>query len=201
MNTQTMAALINWGILIPVMVCLVDYHHCMKAGVIPLSLQQVAARLSSFGLMSFMELGDSFGAPRFSPEDTIFNALGAYGGYLLQSNKPLAKKVDFRIEYLPKLDGGGLFTDYDRMKFLLAVKLAGFNLVTNPWLKYLEWHTGYYTRGYSQPNHNRERNLYIGIGVNLSRLMSPMDKPRLATLFNYYQLPGASITVNRGLNN
>ena len=61
----------------------------------------------------------------------------------------LHEKVDFRMQYLPTGHGDLLgLGDYSGKKFLLAWKLAGFETFKDAPLRYLEIHTGYYTRGY-----------------------------------------------------
>ena len=82
--------------------------------------------LSSFGIMSWMEFGDSFSDYGFSHEDFIMNALGSLAGFYLYTHPDLSRKIDFRFEYVPRFDSVDFFTDYDNSKFLMAVKLDGF---------------------------------------------------------------------------
>jgi len=144
---------------------------------------------STFGLMSMMELGDSFSPENgFSYEDFIMNGVGTYLGYVLETNPDLARKLDLRIEYLPgkKTD---IFTDYENSKYLVALKFDGFDSIQSKVLKQLELHLGYYTRGYDDINADKERNLYIGIGLNLSKLFRDRSYNKTATFLNYYQVP------------
>jgi uncharacterized protein YfiM (DUF2279 family) len=155
--------------------------------------------LSSFGIMSYMEFGDAFSSYGFSHEDFLMNLFGAAAGYLLYVNPDLSKKIDFRVEYIPNFDQGDVFSDYDNMKFLMAVKLDGFDQIQNPYLKYLEIHLGYYARGY--PNDiNKERNIYLGIGISLSKIFNKRSMKKTARVFNYYQLPYTYISVDKDLN-
>lgn len=74
--------------------------------------------LSSFGIMSWMELGDSFSDYGFSHEDFIMNALGSLAGHFLHTHPALADIIDFRFEYRPRFDELDIFTDYEHSKFL-----------------------------------------------------------------------------------
>ncbi|MCP4723239.1 MAG: DUF2279 domain-containing protein [Desulfobacteraceae bacterium] len=154
--------------------------------------------LSSFAMMSYMEFGDSFSNYGFSHEDFLMNLFGCAAGYLLYRNPNLSKKIDFRVEYIPKFDQADFFSDYDNMKFLMAVKLDGFEL-SSTYAEYLELHLGYYARGYPD-DINKERNIYIGIGISFSKLFNNFSMEKTARLFNYYQLPYTYISMDKDLN-
>ena len=130
----------------------------------------------------------------FSYEDMIFNTLGAAAGYLLWSYPELSRKIDLRVEYNPFTSGdydGDITTDYDRLSYLIAFKAEGFDFIENPYLKYLELHVGFRARNYSDYSERpdvdlRKQYLYVGIGLNLSKLLRPyLDTP----VFNYLQVP------------
>jgi hypothetical protein len=144
--------------------------------------------LSSFAIMNSMELGDSFSEYGFSYEDFVMNALGSATAYFIGTRPKLDKKIDFRIEYRPRFDTADIITDYDRQKFLMALKLDGFDRVTHPLLKYLELHVGYYARDFSDGT-TPKRTLYAGIGVNLSRILNGFSWNRLSTLTEFVQVP------------
>lgn len=143
-----------------------------------------------------IEIGDGYSEHGFSKQDFIADAFGAFGGYLLYLNPSVAKKIDFRFEYNPFRDTGtqnqtDFTTDYERMKHLMAIKGEGFELFENTPMEYLELHLGYYSRNFnhdSLPIDGRERNLYVGIGVNLSKIFRPTIG-RYSTVFNYFQAP------------
>ena len=156
--------------------------------------------LSSFGVMGFVELGDSFSENGFSYSDLIMNTLGSGAGYLLYSSPELARKIDFRIEYKPDFGEGDIFTDYEGMKFLMAVKLDGFDFITNEYLKYPEFHLGYYARGYSEDTGDKSRNLYVGIGINMSKILRDFSWEKTARAFNYVQLPFTYISARHNFN-
>jgi len=158
--------------------------------------------LSSFFLLNYMEMGDAFSSEfGFSYEDFIMNTIGAFSSYLFYTNPELSKRVDLRVEYIPSFDTADVITEYEKMKYLIALKGEGFESVTNPYLKYTELHLGYYTRnykgGYSQES---ERIVYLGIGINLSRVFRENGHTKTARFLNYYQLPYTYLPLERDLN-
>ncbi|MFC5358442.1 DUF2279 domain-containing protein [Azospirillum himalayense] len=153
--------------------------------------------LSSLGIMGLVEVGDAFSDDYgFSYQDMLFNTVGAVAGYILWDNPELARKVDFRVEYNPFSGGdkyqADVFTDYRRLKYLIAVKADGFDAIQDPLLRHLEFHVGFYARGYEDYSTNPSRDdrsqyFYLGIGLNLTRLLSPHVKT--GGVFHYIQPP------------
>ena len=156
---------------------------------------------SSFALMSFMEIGDAFSNYGFSYEDFVMNLFGCYTGYLLYKYPEISKRIDLRIEYIPDFSQSDIITDYGNMKFLLAFKLNGFHSVQNKYLKLLEFHLGYYARGYGDKDIENKRYAYLGIGINISRLFSKIDCYKTSKIFNYYQAPYTYMPLERNLQN
>ena len=158
--------------------------------------------LSSLGLTTLMEVGDSFSSKYgFSYEDAAMNAVGAGVGYLLWTRPDIARWIDLRVEWEPNSAASDIFTDYDNLKYLIAVKLeAAPSLRTSP-LRFLELHAGYYARGYSRPAKvGRQRNLYVGIGINVSQILREVGHPRVGRFFNYVQAPYTYVSASRNLN-
>ena len=158
---------------------------------------------SSLLFQTVMEIGDGFSDFGSSYEDMVMNLVGVGAGYFLGRHPDLARKIDFRIEYTPDIRNSNfdLLTDYDNQRFLVALKADGFDAVTNPWLKYAELHIGYFARGYEgrDPNgpDNRNRTLYVGLGLNVSRLVQRHVNTRV---FDYFQLPYTSVRADFGLD-
>ena len=151
------------------------------------------AAISSLLLMAVMEGGDSFSSYGYSNQDMLFNLLGSYVAYHHYVNADWQRRLDFRIEHNLQALSNDLVTDYQHMKFLLAIKLDGFDsLRDTPW-EWLEFHVGYYTRDYEQSGVPGTRSAYIGIGVNLVRLFDRQGWQRTATAFRYLQPPGTSL--------
>jgi hypothetical protein len=153
--------------------------------------------LSSLGANLFMEIADGFSPSEgFSYEDMVMNILGCTAGYIWGKYPSLAKKIDFRIEYTPEFnsDDFGFATNYERQRFLIALKADGFDVIKNRYLKYLEFHVGYYARGYEDyevgsPD-DRQRYLYVGIGFNVSKLLQKFVHTRV---LDYVQIPYTSV--------
>jgi uncharacterized protein YfiM (DUF2279 family) len=156
--------------------------------------------ISSFGLMGVMEFGDSFSHYGFSVEDFIMNTAGCVAGFYLYRYPELARKIDFRLEYIPDFSADDMSTNYENMKFLTAVKADGFDCIKNPYLKFLEFQLGYYARGYSDENEPNRRNLYAAVGINLSRVVSEMSYRKTAAVFQYYQVPYTYLPIKHKLD-
>ncbi len=158
--------------------------------------------ISSFFLMNYMETADSssreFG---FSYEDFIMNTLGSVGSYLFHTTPGLSERVDLRIEYIPSFDTEDIVTEYEKMKYLLAFKAEGFECISNPYLRYTEFHVGYYTRNYKGAySRESERIIYLGVGINLSRIVRENGYKRTARFLNYYQMPYTYLPLEKDLN-
>jgi len=159
--------------------------------------------LSSLGFQTLMEVGDSFSADNgFSYEDAIMNFAGAGAAYVLGRYPELARKIDFRLEYRPdSFDdiSGDILTDYESQRYLMALKLDGFDVFQNSYLSYLELHVGYEMSG-SNPNipgqpDGRRADYYVGAGFNVSKLVQNFVDTRV---FDYFQLPYTSVTIKNG---
>jgi predicted lipoprotein DUF2279 len=158
--------------------------------------------ISSFFLMNYMEVGDAFSSEYgFSYEDFLMNTIGAFSSYLFYTCPELSRRVDLRVEYIPSFDTADVITEYERMKYLIALKAEGFESVSNPYLKYAELHLGYYTRNYQGGYSSQsERIVYLGIGINLSRVFRENAHTKTARFLNYYQLPYTYIPFEKDLN-
>jgi len=151
--------------------------------------------LSNLGVQTFMEAADGFSSQEFSYEDLIMNVAGTGVAYVWGKVPYLAKKIDFRMEYTPGFNSRdfGFSTNYERQRFLIALKADGFNFIKNPCLRYLEFHAGYYARHYKDYKvdslDDRGRHLYIGIGFNVSKLVQKFVNTRV---LDYIQIPYTS---------
>jgi uncharacterized protein YfiM (DUF2279 family) len=145
--------------------------------------------ISSMGLMTLMEIGDSFSNYGFSHEDMVMNILGATTGYFFYRYPNIDRKIDFRVEYQPTFDTADFFTDFKRMKFLFTVKLEGFDSIIWEPLKYLELHLGYYVRGFSEEESTRSRHIFFGAGINVSRIFRKVSYKKTAVVLEHLQVP------------
>jgi hypothetical protein len=117
----------------------------------------------------------------------------------------LDEKIDFRIEYRPDFNSDDLdpFTNYENQRYLMAIKADGFKAISNPILKYGELHLGYYAHGYEdyqswEPDDDRKRKMFIGIGFNVTRLIQKWVDDM--SVFNYFQIPCTSINFEYDLD-
>ncbi len=156
---------------------------------------------SSFFMMNYMEVGDSFSSYGFSYEDFVMNTLGAASAYLFYMCPELSKRIDIRIEYIPSFENADVVTEYERMKYIVALKAEGFDAVRNSYLRYTELHLGYYTRNYKDgflPQ--SERIIYLGIGINLSAIFRQNGYTKSARFLNFYQPPYTYLPLEKDLN-
>jgi len=101
----------------------------------------------------------------------IANVLGIAFGFMTFSNQRLSDILDFRWEYIPNEETLNDFkTDYENSKYLLALKLNGFEFARSSFLKHIEIQAGYYTRGFAEQDMTKQRNVFIGLGFNLTDL-------------------------------
>jgi hypothetical protein len=154
--------------------------------------------LSSVGTNLFMEVADGFSPSQgFSYEDMVMNILGCGAGYIWGKFPSLARKIDIRIEYTPEFTSNdfGFATNYERQRFLMALKADGFNFIRNPYLQYLEFHMGYYAHGYKDHEEggpdDRHRSFYVGLGFNVSKLAQKFVYTRV---LDYIQIPYTSLS-------
>lgn len=139
----------------------------------------LTAAALSFGTMTLIEVSDGFAtnSTGFSYEDLMADAVGAVFSYFRNTIPGMSDVVDFRFEYLPdnSLDNWSTATFYADQKYLLAWKLSGIDALRDSPLRFVELHTGYYARGFSSMEKNqgvgKERDLYVGVGLNLSELV------------------------------
>lgn len=132
------------------------------------------AAWSTLGVFTGIEVVDGFSRRwRFSLQDAIMNVAGVALGVALETRPELDEIVDFRLDYRrpPSHARFNPFGDYSMQKYLFVVKADGFaSLRENRFLRYLEFAAGYGTRGY-ETGSERHRDLYVGISLNLARLL------------------------------
>lgn len=159
--------------------------------------------LSNLGIQTFMEVADGFSSQGFSYEDLIMNIVGSGAAYIWGRYPNLARKIDLRMEYTPDFstDDSSFSTNYENQKFLIALKADGFDAIKNPYLKYLEFHVGYYARGYDDYSRrgpdDRRRYVFVGLGFNVSRLLQIFIPTRV---LDYIQIPYTSINWSFNLD-
>ena len=132
------------------------------------------AAWTTVGIFTAVEVADGFSRRyKFSPQDMVMNVAGTVLGVALETHPEFDEKFDFRVDYRPSSGSDfAPFGDYSGQKYLLVVKADGFApLRKNPLLRYLEVGVGYGARGFD-PGGERRRDVYVGLSLNLSRLLA-----------------------------
>ncbi len=172
----------------------------------------ITGALLSFGIQGAIEITDGFASEYgFSNQDLIADGLGAGFSALRTTIPGMAEKVDFRMEYDPWINGQSTFqpfNDYKNQKYLLALKLSGFEQFEDTPLRFVELQAGYFARGFGHkgdaPVGELRRVPYFAIGINLAELFKvepirdtvPAQFARRA--FEYIQVPRTYVaTVNK----
>jgi len=129
---------------------------------------------TTLGLFTAVEIADGYSrAYKFSWQDETMNFAGAALGVLLETHPELDDVFDFRFAYSPSPGNKfAPFGDYSGQKYLLVVKADGFEpLRRNRFLRYVEVAVGYGAKGFD-PGGARQRDIYLGVSLNLSRLLA-----------------------------
>ena len=164
------------------------------------------------GVMTGIEIFDGIAEQHaFSPQDILANATGAAFSYIRNTVPGVRNKLDFRMEYVPSGNQGTFepHSDYSGQKYTLALKLSGFETISDTSLRFLELQAGYYARGFTlneeKQGKTRQRELYVGIGINLQELFfgrysegEPTMKTYARRVFEYVQVPYTYATVAPG---
>lgn len=178
----------------------------------------------AMGLMTYIEVFDGFSKDHgFSHEDLLVDAAGALFSVARRSVPGLRKKLDFRLLYVPSRstwralscfpkphcdrDGAAVrspITDYSGQRYLLALKLSGFEQFRSTQLRFLELHTGYYARGFTKEEEDRgkplRRRLFVGVGLDVGELLLSGRRRGLAGAakwaLQYVQIPYTAVHSN-----
>ena len=129
---------------------------------------------TTIGIFTAIEVLDGYSRKwGFSPQDAMMNVAGTALGVYLESHPDVDDKFDFRFAYRrSKGSGFDPFGDYSGQRYLLVLKADGFETTRRiPALRYLELSVGYQARGFD-PGGDRRRDLYVGVSLNLSRLLA-----------------------------
>jgi hypothetical protein len=162
----------------------------------------ISGALLGFGVQTYIEFFDGFsGGHGFSYEDFIANGVGVGFSILRNTVPEVGDKLDFRLEYLPsEYSDFAPVTDYAGQKYVLALKLAGFDELEETPLRFFELQAGYFTQGYTDAERDagvdQRREPYVAIGLNLNELLNEAPELRDSTpglaasrAFEYLQVP------------
>jgi hypothetical protein len=157
-----------------------------------------------------VEIFDGFsGGYGASYEDVIANGVGV-GFSVVENLVPgLDEKIDFRLEYIQSdYSSFQPVTDYAGQKYVLALKLSGFEELEDTPLRFVELQAGYFTRGFTDPEIEagveKRREPYVAIGLNLNELLGEVNGAKetlpglaLSRALEYVQVPYTYLpTVN-----
>ena len=157
--------------------------------------------LSSWTVQAFMEVGDATSKSQgFAWADMAMNTMGALTSVFMQRFPELDRKIDFRVEYVFNVPVNGIFDDYSNQYYSVVVKLDGFDVTEDTFLKYIEVHGGYYSRGYGEEDETDSRSLYAGITVNLARLFDQQGYKKTGKVLEYIQVPYTVPKVSHNLD-
>lgn len=137
----------------------------------------LSAALTTQAIMLYVEVFDAYSDDHgFSREDVTMNLLGTGLAYARTAYPAVRDRLDFRMAYNPSgLKGFKPLSDYEGQKYLLALKLGGFEAFRDTPLKFLELQAGYYALGFSAAARARGdekgRFAFVGLGLNLNELL------------------------------
>ncbi len=158
------------------------------------------AALSAWTVQAVMEVGDATSKSQgFAYEDMVMNTLGALTSVLMENYPELDRKIDFRVEYIFNVAVNGIFDDYSNQYYSMVLKLDGFDIFQENFLKYLELSAGYYTRGYGESDED-SRSFFGGISLNFSRLLQQNGWEKTGKVLEYFQLPYTSLKASHELD-
>ena len=162
----------------------------------------ITGAILGMGVQTYIEFFDGFsGGHGFSYEDLIADAVGVGFSVLRNTVPEVAEKLDFRLEYIQsEYSDFAPVTDYAGQKYVLALKLAGFEDFEETPLRFFEVQAGYFTQGYTDAEReagvSTRRQPYVAIGLNLNELLHEApdlaeSTPGLAAsrAFEYIQVP------------
>jgi len=137
----------------------------------------LSAALTTQAIMLYVEVFDAYSDDHgFSREDVAMNLLGSSLAYARAVYPALHDRLDFRMAYSPSgLRGFKPLSDYEGQKYLLALKLGGFESLRTTPLRFVELQAGYYARGFSEAaqarGDGRSRHTFVSLGLNLNELL------------------------------
>ncbi len=156
--------------------------------------------LSAWIVQAAMELGDATSETQgFSWEDMAANTVGALTSVLMQRYPELDRKIDFRVEYVFENEVNGIFDDYSNQYYSMALKFDGFDTFEDSFMRYVELHGGYYSRGYGEEDEENVRGVYAGITLNFSRILYEQEWNKTGKVLEYIQIPYSVLKVKNEL--
>jgi hypothetical protein len=148
------------------------------------------AAISAWLVQAVMEIGDATSESQgFSYEDMVMNTIGAFTSVLMERYPELDRKIDLRLEYVFNVPINGIFDDYSNQFYSVVLKMSGFDIFADNWMQYVEFHGGYYSRGYDSDEVEKERAVYAGVTLNFSQLFYNFGHDKIGKTLEYLQIP------------
>lgn len=147
----------------------------------------ITGAILGMGVQTYIEFFDGFsGGHGFSFEDLIADSIGVGFSVLRNTIPELGEKLDFRLEYVQsQYSDFAPVTDYAGQKYVLALKLAGFEELEETPLRFFELQAGYFAEGYTDAEReagaSTRRQPFVGIGLNLNALLNESTELRDTT--------------------
>jgi len=168
---------------------------------------------ATLGTLTAVEIADGYSKNyKFSAQDALMNVAGAGFAWWCERDTAVDDLLDFRLYYRQssESDSWDAFGDYSGQRYLLVVKASGVQQLQDvPVVRYLEFALGYGTKGYSSPpDVPRERNVYVGLQLNLSALLNdtafrdgrwPAARRASEVFFDLWQIPGTAVYAKKTL--
>ncbi|MBN2342197.1 MAG: DUF2279 domain-containing protein [Deltaproteobacteria bacterium] len=160
----------------------------------------------AMGLMTWIEVGDATSEYGWSWEDMLADFIGVAISAGLAMSPVADELIDFRLEYWPTssyLEGGVMAADYSGMKYMMALRMTGIKPLKRTPLRFIEWHMGFYSRGFRSFDNTRATNrvFYLGMGIDMREIFDlfvPKKYKRpFDVAFTYYQVPYTSWTMKK----
>jgi hypothetical protein len=162
---------------------------------------------ATLGTLTAVEVADGFSKQyKFSPEDAVMNLVGTGFAWWCERDTAVDDLLDFRLYYRQsnESDSWDAFGDYSGQRYLLVAKASGVPQLRDvPIVRYLELAVGYGTKNYdSPPDVARERNVYVGLQLNLSALLNtyvfrddrwPAARRASEVVLDLWQIPGTGV--------
>lgn len=146
-------------------------------------LSEVLAGATVQVLFLFTEIEDAFFDYGFSAWDFAFNLAGTLFAAALDLLPGLDEVLDFRVWYWPtsafRDADWNPAEDYSGLRFFLVLRPGGLGCFRGTALSFLELHLGYFTRGYKPVRPRRERLWFVGVSLDLGRLVRQWLAPLL----------------------
>lgn len=131
------------------------------------------------------------------------NVAGAAFSVLRNTVPGLKEKVAFKLEIIPN---GQIYSHvgkkhYEQQRFMFSLKGAGFKVLDDSALRYLDLQVGYYASDFLNSDRAKgvvpKRHLFVGVGLNVGELLFARSRTRIGraaySALDYLQVPYTSL--------